>query len=1409
MAQGRGLSSGDAFAHNQAITITPIRARLKLWPRWLPATGWLALAVSVSAQQTQIQYLSGTDKDNTVLWQFYMTGGGRSNNVATTIPVPSCWQTKGFGTYSYQNSPTSTSVGQYSTTFAVPAGWAGRRIYLVYEGVLTDTATVINGQTVAGTITNITSIGSVTNALPNDRAFDNTGATSQGGTGGVALSPSGNLALGTLAQFTLTAWVKPVADFSTMTGGEFPRILMVGATPGYDTSVANGTALLGDGPGALQFTVNTGNVITPNGVLTGSDWVFVAVTYDSTLANNNVNFYVGGRTTAPGVVSSQTLAAGPVAFGTNAYAYLLNRSSFNRAFAGWGDDFRIFSGVLSPAELAAVSASAVSTNAPPPVAALYQWNFNTNTPGTTVPPNVGAGGGLTLENSGGVATNLYSPIGLGVSGLNGAGTTNYAITSTAHQGGFYEFSYDVTPNVVVGAATNVLNVTVNEWSANASVNGAEREGDYWNYSGIFRPVYLAAKPPSNIERLTVNAQADGRISVGVWFNGVTNNCLVAASVTDSNNVPLGVPFTNTVAAGSSNVTLTAALPTPQPWSAEFPNLYTLTVQLLDPNNQLIHVVTNQIGFRTITFSNNVGYLINGKKIFLRGVTRHEAWPNAGRTTSLAESDLDIRLIKDMHFDAVRLSHYPPNKLFLQECDRLGLYIFDELAGWQHAYDSTIAPELVRETVIRDVNHPCIIAWDNGNEGGWNTTVDNDGAGATNVYALWDPQNRHVNRPGAGGGVFNNVVDEHYPNYSGGSSFSSGLAPGEPVYLPTEITHANYDGGGGCSLSDYWDLMRASTNGGGMFLWAFLDEGLVRDDEGGAVDVQDNKAPDGIVGPYRQPEASYYTYKSTYNPAQVTAPDPATFNGTLAIENRFDFTSLSQCTFDWQLGWYPDADDPAFTYATSTNALTGGLLVAQDSGGFAGPNVGPGATGTLVLPGFPANGANYDALRLTATDPFGNNLYTWTWPLRPPGPIRDRILGVVAPAAPAITAGTNAAEIIVTNGPRVLHFSRATGMLDSLTVSNQVVSFTNGPVLVAGAWNVTSVTNYSDGTNYLILVNNPGTSTNAFEWCLRPDGWLKLNYLYTLTGTQNFMGITFNYPSNAVTAMNWLGQGPYRVYKNRTAGQEVFAHTKAYNYTWTGQGSLIAPATTPWVYPEFEGYHGQLNWLTLQTTEQPITVVTPTTNLFFRVLTPPATDVANVNPVYPSGAISFLHGIAPQGEKFHAPSAYGPAAAVNTATGLYPGEVDFFFGPLPASGADRDGNGLIDAWELQYFGALGQNPLSRADPDGLPFMVENAFAFSPTNNNLSSPRLPHFAAGTTAPVALVYVVPASEAGFYSYIPQLSDDLENWVGADQDPGYFSITRSPSGADTQYTIQPVTAAWPGDASHLFLRLQISPQR
>ncbi|HEV2695233.1 MAG TPA: glycoside hydrolase family 2 TIM barrel-domain containing protein [Verrucomicrobiae bacterium] len=1056
-------------------------------------------------------------------------------------------------------------------------------------------------------------------------------------------------------QFTMTAWVKPQAAIGS---GLFPRIMMVGATSGYDTSAANGAAFLGNGSG-FELTVNTGLVNTPTGALTGTDWYFVAVTYDS--SSGNANFYVGSPTSATVLFSTQTFSPnpGPVAFGTTAYAYLLNRwtpsKMLDRAFDGLGDDFRFFTNVLNQGALELVRSNALSSAAPPSAVAQYQWNFNVATTATTVTPTLGVGGILNFTNAVGTAANLYSSVGQGVSGASNVPTTNTTVTTTLHQGGFYEFSYEVTTNVVVGANTNVLNVTVNEWSANASINSAERQGDFWDFSGIFRPVYLMAKPQSNIQRLAVDAQSSGLINVNVFLSGITSNSIVVASVTDTNNIRLGNPMTNIVTAGTTNVLLSATLPSPQLWSAEFPNLYTLTVQLLDTNNNVVHTVTNLVGFRTITFSNGVGYFVNGTKVVLRGICRHEFWPTDGRTTSLTESDLDIDLIKDMNFNAVRMSHYPPNKIFLDECDRLGLYVFDELTGWQHAYDNTVAPQLVKEMVIRDVNHPSIIAWDNGNEGGWNTTVDNNGTGSTNVYAIWDLQNRHVNRPSS---TFNNVQDDHYPSYSG---FTNNLGAGKTAYDCTEILHGLFDGGGGASLSDYWDMMRTATNGIGMFTWAYLDEGVVRNDlVGNSIDVQDQNAPDGIVGPYREREASYYTYKATYNPSQVTPPDPTTFNGALTIENRFSFTSLNQCTFDWQLGWYPDATDSG---NASTNALTGGFLVAADSGKFAGPNVSPGATGSLVLPGFPANGTNYDALHLTATDPFGNNLYTWTFTLHSPSQIRDRILGTGLTNVLAIAAGTNATEIIVTNGPRVFHFSKTMGVINSMTVSNQSVSFTNGPVLVAGAWNVTSVTNYFDGTNYVVMVNNINTSTNAFQWTLRPDGWLKLNYLYTVTGLQTWMGITFNYPSDNVVGMSWLGQGPYRDYKNRLAGQEVFVHTKGTNYTSTGRDLLSQPNNSAWVYPEFAGYYGQLNWATLRTTEQPITVVTPTSNLFLRVLTPPASGNNNSDTTYPSGAISLLHGISAIGDKFHATSSYGPSAALNNATGVYTGEADFFFGPV--------------------------------------------------------------------------------------------------------------------------------------------------
>jgi hypothetical protein len=169
----------------------------------------------------------------------------------------------------------------------------------------------------------------------------------------------------------------------------------------------------------------------------------------------------------------------------------------------------------------------------------------------------------------------------------------------------------------------------------------------------------------------------------------------------------------------------------------------------------------------------------------------------------------------------------------------------------------------------------------------------------------------------------------------------------------------------------------------------------------------------------------------------------------------------------------------------------------------------------------------------------------------------------------------------------------------------------------------------------------------------------------------------------------------------------------------------------------------------------------------------------------------------------------PRPSLNVATGVYSNEVDFFFGTPPPSGADRDGNGLVDAWELQYFGALGQNPYSSADPDGQPLMVENAFGLSPLVSNHASSILPHPTwPGSASPIALTYDVPVAQMDDYDFTPQLTDNLlSNWFGADAFPQYFLINSTLTNATADaFSVQPNPANWPGNTNSLFLRLLIN---
>ena len=801
-----------------------------------------------------------------------------------------------------------------------------------------------------------------------------------------------------------------------------------------------------------------------------------------------------------------------------------------------------------------------------------------------------------------------------------------------HQGGFYRFQYEVTPLIKFGQE-NLLEVTVDEESSNASINNAERRADYWNYAGIYRPVYLEAVPTGFIERTAINAKADGSLGIDVYGNGISPGDTVEAQVMDLKGSPIGQPFTQALTPGPQPTHLQTQFDSPRLWTAETPNLYQVEVRLKRGATTL-HSLRQRFGFRTVEVRPGDGIYVNGRRVILKGSNRHTFWPDSGRCTSEKISRMDIGLMKDMNMNAVRMSHYPPDQHFLDDCDELGVYVLDELGGWQHTYDTPTGHRLVREMVVRDVNHPSILFWDNANEGGWNKALDDD-------FALWDPQGRHVQHPG--GGLFRDVNDPHYPDYAR----TQQLAAGTAIFMPTEFLHANYDGGAGSGLADYWDVMRQSKVLGGGFIWAFLDEDVKRVDLDGHLDGHGSNAPDGIVGPYREKEGSYYAIKEVWSPLVVEEGRlkrlPPTFNGTLTVENRYDFLDARQCRFTWQLRKFRRPGTPGAGFSV----LSQGTAKLASS-------LSPGGTGALHL-GLPRTWRQAEALSVCADDPMGHALYTWVWPL--PHSADFRTL-TSTQGGPKTTTSETAAEIQVHSGALTATFSKQTGQIVSIQRAAKSFSLSNGPRLAVGEATLTSIEHHAEGADTVVSATYIG-NMKAVRWRIRGNGWLQLDYDYALDGPQDYFGVSFDYPEANVKAMTWLGQGPYRVWKNRMEGGTLGVWSNTYNDTITGD-SL-------WVYPEFKGYYGDVRWVQFQTTEGPITAVMGQDDLFLQVLTPKFAqnrEARNTAPPFPAANLSFLHAIPAMGSKFSSAAKSGPHGQPPIAAGSYHGTVSFYFGSLP-------------------------------------------------------------------------------------------------------------------------------------------------
>jgi hypothetical protein len=805
-----------------------------------------------------------------------------------------------------------------------------------------------------------------------------------------------------------------------------------------------------------------------------------------------------------------------------------------------------------------------------------------------------------------------------------------------HQGGFYRFKYEVTPLVKFGA-TNRLEVTVAKHSANKSINNAERLADYWVFGGIYRPVYLEAMPPQFIERTAIDARADGNFSAEVFLNGVTNADKVEAQIQTLAGENIGTIFRQNIS--GENVTLQTQITSPKLWTAETPNLYRVEIRLKH-GGQTLHQITQRFGFRTFEVRDGDGLYLNGRRVILQGANRHSFWPDSGRCLSEAVHRLDINTMKDANMNAVRMSHYPPDEKFLDLCDELGLYVLDELTGWHHFYDHEVGPKLVREMVVRDVNHPSVLFWDNGNEGGFNTNLDH-------IFPELDPQHRRVLHPWA---AFNGVNTAHYLLYdqatnaaagspiyyhASGKTFADTNDTAKYIYMPTEFMHGLYDGGAGAGLDDYWRMMSAGGFLGGGFIWALLDDGIQRPDTG-AIDVAGNQAPDGIVGPYRQREGSFYTIKEIWSPIQVTREKNFTFN----VENHFNFTDASQCKFIWQLRRFPK---PAETNAS---------FVVVREGVFPSPSIPPGSRGKLNLERVPQ--AVGDAFALRVEDPTGRELWTWVWPLKPDdaarlpdGPSDQR-------AVPSETNGI----IVVQTGDFAVTFDKQTGWLAGARRGAQSFSLANGPRPTAGPATLREIHFTDDGPDAIVSAKYDG-GLKSVLWRIYNNGWVKCSFTCPAAGTNDFSGVLFDLPENLVTHKRWLGDGPYRVWKNRLRGVTLGVWENDYNNTLTG--------FRDWIYPEFKGFFAGVRWLQLDTTEGQITVVNHSAVPFVQVLTPefpPTNLVGQAFAPVPQCGLGFLDAIPPIGSKFKEARFSGPQGRPNYSDGEFSGSVSFYFGKLP-------------------------------------------------------------------------------------------------------------------------------------------------
>lgn len=432
--------------------------------------------------------------------------------------------------------------------------------------------------------------------------------------------------------------------------------------------------------------------------------------------------------------------------------------------------------------------------------------------------------------------------------------SGFALWLNGHYVGYSEDSFtpsdfDLTPYVKEGE--NKLAVQVFKWTSSSWCE----DQDFYRFSGIFRSVYLYTMPKMHVYDLKVQPvvdeavlNADLLVTMQMCGEGKARLTLTGSrnySVLEEKEEQ--IIFSEELPVSEGEVHFEKEVKKPDLWSAEIPNLYTLTIECFDQNGERSELVSQRIGFRRFEMKDGI-MTLNGKRIVFKGVNRHEFSSKTGRAVTREEVLKDIVTMKQNNINAIRTCHYPDASIIYDLCDEYGLYMIAENNLESHgSWDAAMHGSVPKDTIVpgdnmdwepmmldrvnscyqRDKNHPAVLIWSVGNESyGGKVIFD-----MSEKFRALDPY-RLVHYEG----IFNDrryeaTSDMESQMYTSVENVKKFLAEHkEKPFIMCEYTHAM---GNSCgAMHKYTDLTDTEPRYQGGFIWDYIDQSILKKDRYG-------------------------------------------------------------------------------------------------------------------------------------------------------------------------------------------------------------------------------------------------------------------------------------------------------------------------------------------------------------------------------------------------------------------------------------------------------------------------------------------------------------------------------------------------------------------------------------------------